>query len=186
MKIALVQFEVKIHQALNQTLKRVEDFIKLAFKNKCYLICFPEDFLFGPFDYYSKKEIVKILDQYQKIINFFSQKAKKYQLSIIAGTIIRKIRNKLYNTCFVFNQKGEIIYNHNKQKLIPFGFEGKNLKPGKNIIKTFGIGGIKFGILICRELFYSQSFQKLRKQGVEIIFIPSFWSKRSSDYQKIS
>lgn len=77
MKIALVQFEVKIYQNLTRTLKRVEYFLKKAFKEKCRIICFPEDFLFGPFDYYNKKEIKKILSNNQKIINFFSKKNKR-------------------------------------------------------------------------------------------------------------
>ncbi|MCX7881060.1 MAG: carbon-nitrogen hydrolase family protein [Patescibacteria group bacterium] len=182
MKIALIQFEVKINQKLENVFKKVNNFLKKAKKENCHLACFPEDFLFGPLDYYQKEEIEKILKQEKKMINFFSKKAKQYQISIIAGTIIRKIKNKLYNSCFIFDSQGKIIYLHNKQKLVPFGFENRYIAPGKNQIKTFVVNNIKCGVLICRELFYPELFQKLRRQGIEIIFIPAFWSKRSSDY----
>lgn len=182
MKIALIQFRVKIKEKLKDILKRVNGFIKITASKNCSLICFPEDFLSGPFDYYHEKEIEKILKDHQKVINFFSKKAKENKINIIAGTIIRKVKNKLFNSCFVFNNKGEIIYIHDKQKLVPYGFEKKNIAPGRNKIKPFIIEGIKCGVLICRELFYPTLFQKLREQKTEIIFVPAFWSKRSNDY----
>lgn len=88
----------------------------------------------------------------------------------------------MLNSCFVFNKNGKIIYIHNKQKLVPYGFEKNNITKGNNIIKTFSINNIKCGVLICRELFYPELFQTLRKKEIEIVFIPAFWSKRSSDY----
>ncbi|MFN4212618.1 MAG: carbon-nitrogen hydrolase family protein [Microgenomates group bacterium] len=182
MRIALIQFEVRIKQELKNVLRKVNVFINEAVKNKCQLICFPEDFLYGPFDYYQKNEIDKILRNNQTVIKFFSKKAKDKNIHIIAGTTIRRFKDKLFNSCLVFDKKGKIVYVHNKQKLVPYGFEKKNITSGINKIKPFVISGTKCGVLICRELFYPSLFQKLRKQGVEIIFIPAFWSKRSNDY----
>lgn len=184
MKIALVQFKISINQNLNKTFKRVDNFIKKSVRERCQVICFPEDFLFGPFDYYNKKEIEKILKNNQKILNFFSKKAKENNINIITGTIIRKVKNKLFNSCFVFNKKGENIYLHDKQKLVPFGFEKENISPGTSKIKPFIINNVTCGVLICREIFYPELFKKLRKKNVEIVFLPSLWSKRSSDYEK--
>jgi predicted amidohydrolase len=182
MKVALVQFEVKIKENLGKTLKRVNDFIKTAYKKNCSLICFPEDFLFGPFDYYDKKKQENLVKKAPKIIQWFSKKAHQFKINIIAGTVIRKEKNRLLNSCFVFNKNGKIIYIHNKQKLVPYGFEKNNVSKGKNIIKPFLIDDIKCGVLICRELFYPKLFLTLRKKGFEMVFIPAFWSKRSSDY----
>lgn len=121
--------------------------------------------MFGPFDYYNKKEIEKILINNQKIINFFSKKAKENNINIITGTIIRKVKNKLFNSCFVFNNKGEIIHLHDKQKLVPYGFEKENITPGNNEIKPFIINNIKCGVLICRETFLYAIFSKIKKTG---------------------
>ncbi|GAB4218765.1 MAG: hypothetical protein Fur009_1500 [Candidatus Microgenomates bacterium] len=182
MKIALVQFEVKIKEDLKKTLKRINTFIKDAYKKNCSLICFPEDFLFGPLNYYSKKQKENIFRKIPQIIKWFSRKAIQFKINIIAGTIIRKNNNKFLNSCFVFSKNGKIIYIHNKQKLVPYGFEKNNISKGKNIIKPFIIDNIKCGVLICRELFYPQLFHILRKKDVKIVFVPAFWSKRSSNY----
>ncbi len=184
MKISLVQFEAKINLDLDKILTRVKNFIKKSSLSDYQLICSPEDFLYGPLDYYQNKQIKNILKNNPFVIKWFSEKAKQYQINIIAGTIITKIKSQLFNTCYVFNNQGNIIYTHHKQKLVPYGFENQFINPGKNQLKVFKIKNINCGVLICRELFYPQLFQTLRKQQVEIIFIPAFWSKRSSDYNR--
>ena len=183
MKIALVQFETKIRQSFSVISRRVIDFIKKAKKQNSQIICFPEDFWFGPLDYYSNKEIEKINTKFfSQIINWFCHQAKRYSINIIPGSFIIKEKNHYFNQTFFINENGKIVLTHKKQKLVPFGFEGKKVSSGKNDFKTIEIENIKIGLLICRELFYPELFKKLRKNGAQIIFITSFWSKRSSDY----
>jgi predicted amidohydrolase len=183
MKIALVQFETKIGQDFFEISKRVINFIKIAKKKNCSLICFPEEFWFGPLDYYPKIKREEIVSRITpQIINFFQEQAKNYSINIIPGSFIVKENNRYFNQTFIINKKGKIVLTHKKQKLVPFGFEGENVTPGKNDLKVVKIDEINVGVLICRELFYPYLFKELREKGVEIIFIPSFWSKRSSDY----
>ena len=183
MKIALVQFETKIRQSFSVISRRVIDFIKKAKKQNSQIICFPEDFWFGPLDYYSNKEIEKITTKFfSQIINWFCHQAKRYSINIIPGSFIIKEKNHYFNQTFFINENGKIVLTHKKQKLVPFGFEGKKVFSGKNDFKTIEIENIKIGLLICRELFYPELFKKLRKNGAQIIFITSFWSKQSSDY----
>jgi predicted amidohydrolase len=183
MKIALVQFETKIGQDFSKVSKRVINFIQKAKKKNCDLICFPEEFWFGPLDYYPNTKIEEIVSKITpRIINFFQEQAKNYSINIIPGSFIVKENNHYFNQTFIINKKGKIVLTHKKQKLVPFGFEGKNVMPGKSDLKVIKIDGIKIGVLICRELFYSYLFKELREKGAEIILIPSFWSKRSSDY----
>jgi predicted amidohydrolase len=183
MKIALVQFEIKIGQDFSKVSKRVINFIQEAKKKNCDLICFPEEFWFGPLDYYPKIKREEIVSKITPgIINFFQEQAKNYSINIIPGSFIVKEDSHYFNQAFIINKKGKITLTHKKQKLILFGFEGKNVTPGKNDLKVIKIDGIKIGVLICRELFYPHLFKELREKGAEIIFILSFWSKRSSDY----
>jgi predicted amidohydrolase len=183
MKITLVQFETKIGQEFSEISNRVINFIKRAKKKNCSLICFPEEFWFGPLDYYPKTKREEIVSRITpEIIKFFQEQAKNYSINIIPGSFIVKENNHYFNQTFIINKKGKIVSTHKKQKLVPFGFEGENVTPGKNDLKVVKIDGIKIGVLICRELFYHHLFKELREKGAEIIFIPSFWSKRSSDY----
>ncbi len=183
--IGLVQFKVMINEPFKETAIRVEKFIKLAVRNKCKIICFPEDFWYGPLEYYKDSLINKLTDDCsKKIIKLFCLWAKKYQINIIAGTIIQKINKKIFNICYVINKQGNIILNYAKRRLVPYGFENEKITKGEKISKVVNLAGIKIGVLICRELFYSGLFYDLRKKGAEIIFVPSFWPKRSSDYAK--
>lgn len=185
MKIALVQFETKLKQSFSVISKQVINFIKKAKKENGQIICFPEDFWFGPLDYYSEKEIKEITTSlFLQIINWFYFQAKKYSINIIPGSFIVKEKNQYFNQSFFINKNGKIVFTHKKQRLVPFGFEGKKITAGKNNFKVIEVENIKIGLLICRELFYPEVFKKLREKGAQIIFIPSFWSKRSSDYQK--
>lgn len=183
MKIALVQFETKIGQDFFEISKRVINFIKKAKKKNCSLICFPEEFWFGPLDYYPKIKREEIVSRITpEIIKFFQEQAKKYSINIIPGSFIVKENSYYFNQTFIINKKGKIILTHKKQKLVPFGFEGENVTPGNDDLKVVKIDEINVSVLICRELFYYYLFKELREKGAEIILIPSFWSKRSSDY----
>jgi predicted amidohydrolase len=183
MKISLVQFETKINQEFLVISKRVISFIEKAKKEKCNIICFPEEFWFGPLDYYPKIKIEEIVHKITpKIINFFQKQAKDYSINIIPGSFIMKENSHYFNQTFVINKKGKIILRYKKSKLVPYGFEGENVISGRGDLKVTKIDGIKIGVLICRELFYPYLFKALIEKGAEIIFIPSFWSKHSSDY----
>jgi len=185
MKIALVQFETKLKQDFSIISRRVVNFLKKGKKENWQIICFPEDFWFGPLDYYSDKKIEEITTSlFLQIINWFCFQAKKYFINIIPGSFIIKEKSHYFNQAFFIDKNGKIILTHKKQKLVPFGFEGSKVTLGKNDFKIIEVKNIKIGLLICRELFYPELFKKLREKGAEIIFIPSFWSKRSSDYQK--
>jgi len=173
MKIALVQFETKIGQDFFEISKRVINFIKRAKNKNCSLICFPEEFWFGPLDYYPKIKKEEIVNKTTpQIIKFFQEQAKNYSINIIPGSFIVKKNNHYFNQAFVINKKGKIVLTHKKQKLVPFGFEGGNVTPGKNDLKVVKIDEIKIGVLICRELFYPYLFRELREKGAEIILIP--------------
>ncbi len=183
-KIALVQFGVEVHKDFEYQSKRVDKYLQIASKENCSIICFPEDFWFGSFDYYTFDEIENIVCiQTPKIISWFQQKARKYKLNIIAGTFIEKVDSDFFNISTVIDKNGSIVFKYKKQNLVPFGFEKRYVKRG-NDNRVLDIDGIKIGVIICRDLYYPELMKNLRTQGAEVIFVPSFWSKRSSDYTR--
>ena len=183
-KIALIQFWVEIHKDFEYLSKRVEKHLKLASKEGCSIVSFPEDFWFGPLDYYTPCEAENIISaQTPKILIWFGRMAKKYNLNIIAGSFIEKENDDNFNISTVIDSKGKIIYKYQKQNLLPFGFEKKYVSKG-NKNRVMDLDGIKVGIIICRDLFYPELVKKLRLGGAEIVFVPSFWPKRSNDYAR--
>ena len=116
MKIALVQFETKIRQSFSVISRRVIDFIKKAKKQNSQIICFPEDFWFGPLDYYSNKEIEKITTKFfSQIINWFCHQAKRYSINIIPGGFIIKKKTIILTKLFLL-MKTEKLFLPTKSK----------------------------------------------------------------------
>ncbi len=116
-KISVVQFKPKIH-SIDDSFKRAEQFIKKAKGTGSKIICFPESFLAGPYDYYTSKEDANYL--IKKFPTLFKKELKKlsskYDLAIIAGTIEEELADgRVVNRCYIFD-KGEIVYYYDKIK----------------------------------------------------------------------
>ena len=96
------------------------------------------------------------------------------------GSIADEIGNKLYNVSYLFDDKGQIIGNYRKNHLVQ-NTEAKRLEAGNkiNVFKT-KIGNI--GLEICRDLLYPEITRKMMLKKADIVFCPSFWCSRSSQY----
>ena len=53
-------------------------------------------------------------------VEFLSELAKQHNVNIIGGSFVRKDGNKLYNTCPVISQTGEILGLYNKNHLFSY------------------------------------------------------------------
>jgi len=99
MKIALVQFKTKIRQSFLAISRHVINFIEKAKKQNSQIICFPEDFWFGPLDYYSDNEIKEITTSlFCTLLTGFVFKQKNTQLiSFLVVLLLKKKINILIN-----------------------------------------------------------------------------------------
>ncbi len=174
-KICAVQFQ--IYDDFNKNINRVEQFFKKANKNNCDIICFPEVFLIAGL--YGKKYNPELPLISKKL---FSRLSKSYGIYSIMGSIIEKDGNNLYNTSYLFDDKGEIIGNYKKNHLTKN--EQKYLKSDDKI-KVFKTKIGNIGIQICRDLLYPEITRKLMLKGAEIVFCPSFWCSKSSQYSDV-
>ena len=109
-------------------------------------------------------------------IKFVSELAKKFNTNIVAGSVIEKENNKLYNTTFVINRNGNIVDKYRKIHLYNYmgGTEGERITAGDKIVVTdldFG----RIGLGICYDIRYPLHYKKLAKLGAEIIVLPTAW-----------
>ncbi len=109
-------------------------------------------------------------------IKFISELAKKYHTNIVAGTVIEKEENKLYNTSFIINRNGEIIDKYRKIHLYNYmgGTEGERITAGDRQI-TVDLDFARIGIGICYDIRYPLHYKNLVKSGAEIIVLPTAW-----------
>ncbi len=172
----IVSLQLKTFAAYEKNLKNL---LQLYQEHKgSDLIVAPEVSLTG-FDY----------DNFEAAAEF-SKTAEEEILNAVGKTpliitLIEKIGGNFYNTAKVFYQN-EIIHTQSKYKLFLLGNEEKYFSEGKKEdIKIFTINGIKYGILICFELRFTELWQKL--EGVDVLIIPAAWGKlRKSHLEKLS
>lgn len=114
-------------------------------------------------------------------IKMLSAWAKKYQLWLVAGAIPQSSPDgRLYSTCLVFNDCGDLVAHYNKAHLFDAQVgdkqgryqESKYFAPGSEAVVIDTPVG-RLGLSICFDVRFPQLFQKLRAMGAEIITVPA-------------
>jgi len=162
-KVAAAQIAVTRNALKN--LDNIIKYIKKAASKNVDIVCFPEASLIHN---NNKKTIKKI--PFKKYINKIKNACKENKIHCIFGSNILK-NNKLYNSAFLIDDKGKIIYTYNKVNLwINEKKEKVNGRKNKVVKTKFG----KIGIIICWDIAYPEYVKKLGEQGAWIIFCPSY------------
>ncbi len=164
MKVAAAQ--IKVTNNADKNLEKILEYLKKASSKKVKIVCFPETCLI------KSKEIKKI----KKIpiiyyLEKIKQSCRKNKIYCIFGSNSYS-NNKIYNSAFLIDKKGRLLYKYNKVNLWKSEKKHKVANGNKNkVIKTeFG----KIGIIICWDIAYSESIRELAKKGAWLIFCPSY------------
>ncbi len=99
---------------------------------------------------------------------------------VIGGTMPEISGNRLFNTSFVYD-RGELLGFYRKKNL--FQAEIGTIEPG-DTYKSFFASGIKFGVLICSDVFNKDSFTFMKNEKVMIIFSPTFSFKKNETVEE--
>ncbi len=88
--------------------------------------------------------------------------AKELGIYLVAGSVPEQDGKHIYNTCFVYNPKGEQVAKHRKVHLfdinVPGGqvfMESDTFTPGNEITK-FSTPWGKFGVMICYDIRFAE------------------------------
>ena len=121
-----------------------------------------------------------------RIQNFISNEAKKNDIWIVAGTIpIQSTSdNKVFSTCIVYNNQGEMVSYYNKIHLFDVNIiesnevyrESNIFMPGDSVV-SFNTPFCKIGLAICYDLRFPELFRKLSQDNIDIICMPSAFTK---------
>ncbi|XP_018330303.1 omega-amidase NIT2-like [Agrilus planipennis] len=105
--------------------------------------------------------------------------AKECDIYLVGGTIPEKVDDKIYNTCTVWDPKGEMILKYRKLHLydvdIPGGitFKESDILTSGNKLQTFSISdNIKIGIAVCYDLRFEELAKLYRIMNCELIIYP--------------
>lgn len=174
-RVAAVQFQIK-HLDREMNLQRIEDFIRKAVEGKADVVVFPEDCITG-----SIFGDLSRLDATGATKLAFVELAKKYGIDIVTGSCMEGTPEGNYNTSYYIDANGAVLGMYRKNHLYPSEF--KFLSPGVDA-PVFETAFGKAGIVICWDMLFPEIFQRMKAQGVQIIYCPSYWYKEIAESAK--
>lgn len=171
-RVAIVQFKIA-HLRPDENFRRIERFIRRAVQKRAKVIVFPEDCVTGSiFGDLSK------LDCGHATRETFRRLARAYQIDIVTGSSMEGTNEGNFNTSYYIDASGEALAMYRKNHLYPS--ERAFLTPG---IETpvFDTAYGKAGIVICWDMLFPEIFERLRSQGTQIVYCPSYWYREIAD-----
>ncbi|RBW70661.1 carbon-nitrogen family hydrolase [Bacillus taeanensis] len=101
--------------------------------------------------------------------------AIKHHINIIGGSIANNVDGEIYNSAFVVNRKGNVVYQYDKIHLVPMLDEPTYLKGGQKATEVFELDGIKMGAIICYDLRFPELARSLALEGAQVLHILAEW-----------
>lgn len=172
-KVASIQYWFSDDNTKEERIRHIENLIDQA--AEADLILLPEVWNIGwrCFDKYREEsETIE-----GETISRIGKKAREVNAYILAGTIIERSGDDLYNTAVFLDPKGGIIAKYRKMHLVTRkdSEEAAVIKLGKEIVTVKTEIGI-FGIGVCYDLRFPELYRKMAvNHGVEIFLQPAAW-----------
>ena len=177
MKISCIQMNVRAGRP-SVNASRVEALVKRAARRKPDVILLPELWNTG----FSPKKIDCSMadDDGAQTKALCGRLAGEHGINIIAGSVLRRAGNVLYNTAYVFDRTGNCIAEYDKTHLFSPSGEGEVYTAGDRLV-TFPLDGVLCGILICYDLRFGELSRALALSGAKALFIPAEWRKAATE-----
>lgn len=140
------------------------------------LVCFPENALYMRLD---KKQKIPSVTIQSEIFAPFEEFAKANDCFIYLGSVPLLMQGRVFNSTVIITPLGERLAPYQKIHLFDIALEGQEpiresdeFSAGDKV-SVIDINGWKLGLTICYDLRFSELYNKLQKQEVDIIGIPS-------------
>lgn len=170
-RIAVVQFRIA-HLDIETNFERIERFIQNAKAQHADVIIFPEDCITASIFC----DLTK-LDGEGSVRTRFQYLAKQYAIDIVTGSVMEHTTDGNFNTSYYINFEGTVLGTYRKNHLYPSEYRFLTPGTGAPVFETrFG----RAGIVICWDMLFPEIFARMKTQGVQIIYCPSYW------YQEIA
>lgn len=170
MKTALIQCALTLGD-VESNFQKVEEKIRQAALTEPDVIVLPEMWNTSFFP----KQIRELADlNGQRTKKFLSSLTKELQVNIVGGSVARLEKEKLYNTCFVYNRKGEEIAQYDKVHAFSPSGEHQYFTTG-NQLTTFTLDGVQCGVIICYDLRFVEWVRMYALAGIDVLFVPAAW-----------
>ncbi len=112
-------------------------------------------------------------------LSMLSQISREKNIYLVGGSIPELYKEKVYNSCFVFDDKGQLIGKHRKMHLFDIDIkngvkfkESEVLSAGDEVTIIDTKWG-KIGVAICYDIRFPELIRIMALEGAKIVFIPA-------------
>ncbi|WP_102028478.1 carbon-nitrogen family hydrolase [Salirhabdus sp. Marseille-P4669] len=176
MNIALVQMDIAFGNP-EENYEQVKSKVKEAAKHSSVVVL-PELWTTG----YDLERLDEIADlNGEKSFAFLSKLAKQNDVHIIAGSIAKRVNNKVTNTLLVVNRHGVLLNEYSKAHLFRLMDEEKYLTEG-NDLGTFRLEGTPSAGVICYDIRFPEWIRTHMLNETKILFVVAEWPKPRIDH----
>jgi predicted amidohydrolase len=179
--VALVQMQSE--SKVSKNMQQAIDFLQVAVDlHKAKLIVFPENFLCMGVPDYSV-----ISENILTYVKEFSTLAKQYSVFILLGSVpIKDSNHKCFSRSILINSFGLIVGHYDKIHLFDVEVadaqgsyrESDSFLAGK-VHCTLPLDFSRLGLSICYDLRFPELYQLLRKDGAQMISVPSAFTYKT-------
>lgn len=170
LKFALLQMDIAFGDPeANYT--KVNQLVAEAAKGQPDVIVLPELWTTG----YDLERLDTIADSNgERTRSFFSELAKKYNVTIVGGSVAVVRGKDVFNTLVVFNREGELIKEYAKAHLFRLMREEQFLAAGDQD-GLFELEGVPAAGFICYDIRFPEWIRSHVLQGAGLIVVPAEW-----------
>lgn len=173
-KIGLCQ--MRVTGSKNRDLEKAVQMLESCGRNGVHIAALPEMFN-CPYETVKFPEYAENSSN-SETLSVISQAAQYNDMYVVAGSIPELDEDKIYNTSFIFNRKGNIVGKHRKIHLFNIDIkngirfmESDTLSSG-NDITVIDTEYCKIGIAICFDMRFQEMYAEMARKGAKIIFTP--------------
>lgn len=172
-QLALCQMKVEMDKQKN--LGKAESMIRTAAGRGARLVALPEMFNCP----YSNKYFREYAEEGTgETVRLLSSLAKELNIILIGGSIPELDNDKVYNTCFSFDNTGQLIGRHRKIHLFDIDVKGgirfmesETLTPG-DTMTILDTEFCKIGVAICYDVRFPELFRKMALADARLVILP--------------
>lgn len=173
-RVACVQYQMRKVKSFSDFARQITYFIDVAADYESDFVLLPELVtvqLLSQTETLTPQEGMKRLSEYtKKYVDLVSGLAKKFDLTIIAGSHPVLEKKRLFNVSHVCLPNGSVVPQP-KLHITPNERKWWRMNGG-NTLQMIDTPVCKIGVLICYDIEFPEAAHYLAEQGAEIIFVP--------------
>ncbi|MGI5921419.1 MAG: carbon-nitrogen hydrolase family protein [Syntrophomonadaceae bacterium] len=176
-KISAAICQFKVGENKEKNLIKAGEMMRQAAELGAELVVLPEIFN-GPYD---SRLFPAFAERFPgKTTEYLMQFARQNRVFLVGGSIAEKGPDgKIYNTCYIFDQSGQLVGRHRKIHLFDIDIpdkirfqESKTLSPGSSMT-IVQHNNVSLGVMICYDVRFPELARAMALNGAHILVIPA-------------